>query len=233
MTLRITDFRTRYGSCAICVPFINCHSGRTRFAQTCPSVAVTDTDLTTEPHLPSWNLLFFVSCQRLSQKSFPTFYTFPSCTVLYRVSGVPPRHPNRGTVLCGAVQGNGKHCNCTAWKDIRCQNWANACADSVNEMQASAVTEDHVWAKRVRSEWQQISACIELGIKHYLRNLASDILHKRKLRHAIVWYRIQAWTCEIWHRIFYTSVNSVTTLFISNTSVNYKKSLFPLASLHS
>ena len=107
MTQRITDFRTRYGSCAICVPFINCHSGRTRFAQTCPSVAVTDTDLTTEPHLPSWNLLFFVSCQRLSQKSFPTFYPFPSCTVLYRVSGVPPRHPNRGTVLCGAVQGNG------------------------------------------------------------------------------------------------------------------------------
>ena len=222
MTLRITDFRTRYGSCAICVPFINCHSGRTRFAQTCPSVAVTDTDLTTEPHLPSWNLLFFVSCQRLSQKSFPTFYPFPSCTVLYRVSGVPPRSPNRGTVLCGAVQGNRentqftvwkdtdnsaeKELDCAAWKDIRCQNWANACADSVNEMQASAVTEDHVWAKRVRSEWQQISACIELGIKHYLRDLALDILHKRKFRHSVVY-------------IVY--------------KLNYKKSLFPLASLHS
>ena len=63
MTLRKIDFRTRYGGCAICVPFINCHSGRTRLtAQTCPSVAVTDTDFTTPPHLPSGNLYFPVSC---------------------------------------------------------------------------------------------------------------------------------------------------------------------------
>ena len=49
------DSRTRYDSCAVFVSLISCHSGRTRFAQTLPSVTAADSDLTTESHLPSGN----------------------------------------------------------------------------------------------------------------------------------------------------------------------------------